>query len=123
MPIWIHTVEAAAAAGWLAQSVRPDSTRWRTQEGEVVAEGSMTPEGRPVGMPDCSWSRPSNSQTRPKAMRRNRRPAGSGVGRATGGVTGSPRATARRYCMARSWFHPMKRTASRTITRAPWMAS
>ncbi len=122
IPSWIHTVEAAAAAGWLAHTVVPESTKRCTQPGDVAAAGLITPSTSPVGIPDWSCRSPSNTQVRPKAIRRNRRPAGSGSAGATTGGNDSPRATARRYCMDRSWFQPTKRTATSTSTRAPWVA-
>ena len=123
MPIWIQTVDAAAAAGWSDHTVMPEFTRCCTHAGDPVADGWMTSVGRPSGMPDWSCRSPSNSHSRPKAMRRNRRAAGSGGGVGPGAPYRSPRATARRYCMDRSWFHPTKRTTARARISAPWTAS
>ena len=123
MPTWIQTVDAAAAAGWLVHTVRAELTMCRTHEGDVAAAGWITWDGRPTGMPDWSCRSPSNSHRSPKAVRRSRRPAGSGVGAVGTRRDGSPRATARRYCMARSWFQATNTRPPRAAGRPPgWPA-
>jgi hypothetical protein len=78
MPTWIHTVAAAASTGWLLQMVIPELTSDWTHPGEPCAAGWMTPEVSPSGMALWSCSRPSRSQSSPKAIRSTLRPIGSG---------------------------------------------
>ncbi len=69
---------AAAVTGWSDQTVVPTLTRCWTHPGEEPAAGVMTEPGRPSGIAPWIWSRPSNSQSSPKAIRNSRRPGGSG---------------------------------------------
>ncbi len=78
MPTWIHTVAAAADTGWSVQMVVPTLTRCWTQPGEELAAGVRTEPGSPRGIDPWIWSRPSNSQRRPKVIRSSRRAGGSG---------------------------------------------
>ena len=102
---------------------RPESTRCCTQPGDVAAAGLMTPSTRPVGMPDCSCSRPSNTQSSPKAMRRNRR--AGGLGAWPGAAPAERLAPGHRPpVLHRAQLVPgheqRRRPAART--RAPWVA-
>ena len=78
IPSWSHTAEAAAWTGWSVQTFTPTFTTCWTQPGDELAVGWTTLDGRPSGIADWSWSRPSSIHSSPNPIRSD--PAGHGLG-------------------------------------------
>ena len=108
--------------GWSDQIVTPLSTKCWTQVADALDDGWMTPDGRPRGMDDCNWSRPSRIHRHPKPMRTTRRATGSGavVAWSDVGKVLSPCCLRRRYWTVRTMLKPIAQRATTRRTIRSW---